>query len=137
MLAFSIDYYGIFFRATQSVKLFCTYYLLTISRLSAMEKRRKPGFFMILFRSFFFRRKNYWKFTRLQAKSPANAGFSIFFYSSSAPKFVQGRFFRKFTIKPAFLQQQNAGFSLFFQYFQGILNPYDSLELHFIMEVHI
>ena len=27
-------------------------------------------------------------------------------------------------------------FSLFFQYFQGILNPYDSLELHFIMEVH-
>lgn len=36
-----------------------------------------------------------------------------------------------------FLQQQNAGFSLFFQYFQGIRNPYDSLELHFIMEVHI
>ena len=28
-----------------------------------MEKRRKPGFFMILFRPFFFRRKNYWKFT--------------------------------------------------------------------------
>lgn len=28
-------------------------------------------------------------------------------------------------------------FSLFFQYFQDILNPYDSLELHFIMEVHI
>ena len=26
MLAFSIDYYGIFFRATQSVELFCTYY---------------------------------------------------------------------------------------------------------------
>ena len=25
MLAFSIDYYGIFFRATQSVELFCTY----------------------------------------------------------------------------------------------------------------
>lgn len=26
MLAFSIDYYGIFFGATQSVELFCTYY---------------------------------------------------------------------------------------------------------------
>lgn len=27
MLAFSIDYYGIFFGATQSVELFCTYRL--------------------------------------------------------------------------------------------------------------
>ena len=27
MLAFSIDYYGIFFWATQFVELFCTYYL--------------------------------------------------------------------------------------------------------------
>ena len=27
MLAFSIDYYRIFFGATQSVELFCTYYL--------------------------------------------------------------------------------------------------------------
>lgn len=26
---------------------------------------------------------------------------------------------------------------MFFQYFQGLLNPYDLLELHFIMEVHI
>ena len=26
MLAFSIDYYGIFFRATQSVELFCAYF---------------------------------------------------------------------------------------------------------------
>ena len=26
MLAFSIDYYGIFFGATQSVELFCTYF---------------------------------------------------------------------------------------------------------------
>ena len=26
MLAFSIDYYGIFFRATQSIELFCTYH---------------------------------------------------------------------------------------------------------------
>ena len=32
--------------------------------------------------------------------------------------------------------QGDAGFSLFFQYFHSILNPYDSLELHFIMEVH-
>ena len=30
MLAFSIDYYGIFFRATQSVELFCTYFCLAI-----------------------------------------------------------------------------------------------------------
>ena len=30
MLAFSIDYYGIFFRATQSVELFCTYLTTTI-----------------------------------------------------------------------------------------------------------
>jgi hypothetical protein len=29
MLAFSIDYYGIFFGATQSVELFCTYDLMT------------------------------------------------------------------------------------------------------------
>ena len=28
MLAFSIDYYGVLFRATQSVGLFCTYDLL-------------------------------------------------------------------------------------------------------------
>lgn len=27
MLAFSIDYYGIFFGATQSVELFCTYFI--------------------------------------------------------------------------------------------------------------
>ena len=31
MLAFSIDYYGIFFRATQSVELFCTYALLALA----------------------------------------------------------------------------------------------------------
>lgn len=30
MLAFSIDYYGIFFGATQSVELFCTYHLHVI-----------------------------------------------------------------------------------------------------------
>lgn len=30
MLAFSIDYYGIFFGATQSVELFCTYIILAI-----------------------------------------------------------------------------------------------------------
>ena len=28
MLAFSIDYYGVLFRATQSVGLFCTYVVL-------------------------------------------------------------------------------------------------------------
>ncbi len=31
MLAFSIDYYGIFFGATQSVELFCTYFATTFS----------------------------------------------------------------------------------------------------------
>ena len=43
-----------------------------------MENRKKPGFFMILFRSFFFRWKNYWKFTynsqtgeRVRAAFPA------------------------------------------------------------------
>ena len=30
MLAFSIDYYGIFFGATQSVELFCTYDTLVL-----------------------------------------------------------------------------------------------------------
>ena len=32
MLAFSIDYYGIFFRATQSVELFCAYIIGLISK---------------------------------------------------------------------------------------------------------
>ena len=30
MLAFSNDYYGIIFRATQSVELFCAYIIVTI-----------------------------------------------------------------------------------------------------------
>jgi len=33
MLAFSIDYYGIFFGATQSVELFCTYLIPTCDSL--------------------------------------------------------------------------------------------------------
>ena len=37
MLAFSIDYYGIFFGATQSVELFCTYLFMT-----EQKQRRKP-----------------------------------------------------------------------------------------------
>ena len=36
MLAFSIDYYGIFFGATQFVELFCTYVHLTFYRLAAV-----------------------------------------------------------------------------------------------------
>ena len=32
---------------------------------------------------------------------------------------------------------KNVDFSLFFQYFQGLLNPHDLLELYFIMEIHI
>ena len=35
MLAFSIDYYGIFFGATQSVELFCTYLIRIIGRVPA------------------------------------------------------------------------------------------------------
>jgi len=35
MLAFSIDYYGIFFGATQSVELFCTYRIKNTRGLSA------------------------------------------------------------------------------------------------------
>ena len=35
MLAFSIDYYGMIFRATQSVELFCAYYLSGILWLSS------------------------------------------------------------------------------------------------------
>lgn len=31
MLAFSIDYYGIFFGATQSVELFCTYFIFSVT----------------------------------------------------------------------------------------------------------
>lgn len=37
MLAFSIDYYGIFFGATQSVELFCTY--LFVGRVIARLRR--------------------------------------------------------------------------------------------------
>ena len=33
MLAFSIDYYGIFFGATQSVELFCTYIGFVVYRI--------------------------------------------------------------------------------------------------------
>ncbi len=38
MLAFSIDYYGIFFRATQSVELFCTYDVFTSKTLDEIHK---------------------------------------------------------------------------------------------------
>ena len=37
MLAFSIDYYGVLFRATQSVGLFCTYYKTMMTRLKQGE----------------------------------------------------------------------------------------------------
>ena len=62
-----------------------------------MKNRRKPGFFMILFRSFFFRWKNYWKFTiksgRLQAKSRAKRRiFNIFLFLIS-PKICLGEIF--------------------------------------------
>ena len=38
MLAFSNDYYGLIFRATQSVELFCAYYLLTKNTQNILEK---------------------------------------------------------------------------------------------------
>ena len=37
MLAFSIDYYGVLFRATQSVGLFCTYNLTGCNFQSHMQ----------------------------------------------------------------------------------------------------
>lgn len=36
MLAFSIDYYGIIFRATQFVELFCTYFILAADILGTL-----------------------------------------------------------------------------------------------------
>ena len=42
MLAFSNDYYGMIFRATQSVELFCAYFQLNKSR------NFPPGFIMVL-----------------------------------------------------------------------------------------
>ena len=43
MLAFSIDYYGIFFRATQSVELFCTYLRLSKISYDTVQKRYRIG----------------------------------------------------------------------------------------------
>ena len=42
MLAFSIDYYGVLFRATQSVELFCTYVQI------AIEPDKPPAELMFL-----------------------------------------------------------------------------------------
>ena len=38
MLAFSIDYYGIFFGATQSVELFCTYFAIDMDASFEQKK---------------------------------------------------------------------------------------------------
>ena len=43
MLAFSIDYYGIFFGATQSVELFCTYFEETVRRHNTRDKKQEFG----------------------------------------------------------------------------------------------
>ena len=40
MLAFSNDYYGMIFRATQSVELFCAYYTLA-KQMAAIQRRCK------------------------------------------------------------------------------------------------
>ena len=62
MLAFSIDYYGIFFRATQSVELFCTYTVIyktrvrsLIFRLATLAYHRR-----ILFTDFFSQSHKSW-----------------------------------------------------------------------------
>ena len=44
MLAFSIDYYGIFFRATQSVELFCAYFY---SHLEQQDQNNIGRFFSL------------------------------------------------------------------------------------------
>ena len=41
MLAFSIDYYGIFFRATQSVELFCTYDITSAETKATYDEIKK------------------------------------------------------------------------------------------------
>ena len=38
MLAFSNDYYGMIFRATQSVELFCAYYDSDVAKLIEQER---------------------------------------------------------------------------------------------------
>ena len=43
MLAFSIDYYGIFFGATQSVELFCTYRSAAVAYAVLLLKRENIG----------------------------------------------------------------------------------------------
>ena len=57
---------------------------------------------------------------------------SKFRYMAYLPSNIECYFFRKLRISATTKYR----FFLIFQYFQGILNPYDSLELHFIMEVH-
>ena len=53
MLAFSIDYYGIFFGATQSVELFCTYGKSSaLTRLLTLHMFRDLSDFIIT-KSFF------------------------------------------------------------------------------------
>ena len=42
MLAFSNDYYGIIFRATQSVELFCAYLAEYAEALKAEKKQTEP-----------------------------------------------------------------------------------------------
>lgn len=41
MLAFSIDYYGVLFRATQSVGLFCTYYITALIGFNLCNVRKR------------------------------------------------------------------------------------------------
>ena len=41
MLAFSIDYYGIFFWATQFVELFCTYITAYTNKEQKFEQKEK------------------------------------------------------------------------------------------------
>ena len=43
MLAFSNDYYGFIFRATQYVELFCTYFIEVRRRLQDANMQREYG----------------------------------------------------------------------------------------------
>ena len=43
MLAFSIDYYGMIFRATQSVELFCAYFGTCMSKFTTVSTNNSNG----------------------------------------------------------------------------------------------
>ena len=76
MLAFSIDYYGIFFRATQSVGLFCTYLEVNKKVLRFYRLRLSNNLSENAIRPFTVGRKN-WLFSA----SPKGAASSAIVYT--------------------------------------------------------